>query len=698
MVVQVRAFLAAALIALATAAQSATPGISITDGSTTVSNATHLSVSGGTVGGTTPNATLTVSGGGSGVVSSCAASGALAYYASTGTTVGCATTGTGVLTALGVNVGSAGSPVVNGGVLGTPSSGTLTNATGLPISTGVSGLGTGVSSALGITANTTGGVVTYPGGTNTPGFISPANVSGLNTTGLGICSASSSTLTIANALNFTNGMSIAIPGAGTAGATLITTVSGSPTTTTITLATPCVTAVNFGFSATGSTTSGSRTVGTGSTIAGVANGAELYVYGAGAGGGVLVGTIASGAGTSTLVLASSGPTASATIGSGAIVITRQPPVYTIGTIGSSSTSLAVVTTAGWVVNQGIDVAGAGGGGADLVTYVTAIPDGTHLTLHDASTGAVTNAKINHDDSAAIIAALATGSNVELGAGQFNVTSALNLAYPQWLKCAGAGVGLTAGYSNNAAPIGGTIIWNRGKTNNVINISSQQAHLSDCGIVQAADIIPTAGFCIVVGSGTVSTLLNGGWIERNKCYNEYQQLDMNQGLVNWKIMFNDFAAGEFMGNAAQEIYNNTEPAGDSVITGNNFAEQVANTAIGLSIPDGDTTFWMNNKWTGCSVCLSITGSSVDNQQFIGNGFENFTTDGVAISAGSAYLFTGTEMELNGSSGYGFHISGSASNGVITVTNMATATGGSTNYYSNTSSGSASWTHTANVPSF
>jgi hypothetical protein len=40
--------------------------------------------------------------------------------------------GTGVLTALGVNVGSAGSVVVNGGALGTPASGTLTNCTGLP--------------------------------------------------------------------------------------------------------------------------------------------------------------------------------------------------------------------------------------------------------------------------------------------------------------------------------------------------------------------------------------------------------------------------------------------------------------------------------------------------------------------------------------------------------------------------------------
>ena len=40
------------------------------------------------------------------------------------------TTGTNVVTALGVNIGTAGAFVVNGGVLGTPSSGTVTNLTG----------------------------------------------------------------------------------------------------------------------------------------------------------------------------------------------------------------------------------------------------------------------------------------------------------------------------------------------------------------------------------------------------------------------------------------------------------------------------------------------------------------------------------------------------------------------------------------
>lgn len=50
------------------------------------------------------------------------------------------TTGTGVLTALGVNVGSAGAFVTFNGALGTPSSGVATNLTGLPLTTGVTGV------------------------------------------------------------------------------------------------------------------------------------------------------------------------------------------------------------------------------------------------------------------------------------------------------------------------------------------------------------------------------------------------------------------------------------------------------------------------------------------------------------------------------------------------------------------------------
>lgn len=120
--------------------------------------------------------------------------------------------GTGVATALGVNVGSAGAFVTFNGALGTPSGGTATNLTGLPISTGLTGAGTGVITALGVNVGTAGSFLVNGGALGTPSSGTLTNATGLPFSGV---AAATNTA----ALLIGTGGSLGTSGTGTIAAT-----------------------------------------------------------------------------------------------------------------------------------------------------------------------------------------------------------------------------------------------------------------------------------------------------------------------------------------------------------------------------------------------------------------------------------------------------------------------------------------------
>lgn len=116
------------------------------------------------------------------------------------------TTGTGVVTALGVNIGSAGAFVVNGGALGTPSSGTVTNLTGTA--------SININGTVGATTPTTGafttisasGVITSTVATGTAPFTvaSTTQVANLNAATAGTATNATNTAITADSTNATN--------------------------------------------------------------------------------------------------------------------------------------------------------------------------------------------------------------------------------------------------------------------------------------------------------------------------------------------------------------------------------------------------------------------------------------------------------------------------------------------------------------
>ena len=112
------------------------------------------------------------------------------------------TFGTGVLTALGVNIGSAGAPVLFNGALGTPSSGTVTNLTGTA--------SININGTVGATTPSTGVFTTLVAGSTTSLLLGTAGSAVGN---IGFRNATSGTITLAPVSGALGTVTLTLPAA-----------------------------------------------------------------------------------------------------------------------------------------------------------------------------------------------------------------------------------------------------------------------------------------------------------------------------------------------------------------------------------------------------------------------------------------------------------------------------------------------------
>jgi hypothetical protein len=308
---------------------------------------------------------------------------------------------------------------------------------------------------------------------------------------------------------------------------------------------------------------------------------------------------------------------------------------TTGTNNSGQNVVNVSSSATFTAGEGVAIQNAGtGGNTELISYITSI-SGNALTLHDNLVSTITSGQnVTHDDTRALTDAAQSGLNVHLRSGYYNVTSAIIFNGTEIFQ----GDGLSD-YGAPGTPTTGSnasIIWNRGKTNNVLDLVTNGSTLntikiSDLSVVQATGITPTAGYAYIL-AGSTGAHIHDMILENFSFIGVFGGISIGNGSTTGNISRSYFRNGQVY----IEGLNTTEYGlyiNNAISYGDNWFQNLylgvttgGNTGDGLYITAADTNTFDHVKFFGelHGVVIDDSHGTVVNERFIDPSCEGATT--------------------------------------------------------------------------
>lgn len=172
------------------------------------------------------------------------------------------------------------------------------------------------------------------------------------------------------------------------------------------------------------------------------------------------------------------------------------------TLNAGSTSATLTSASSFAIGHGMAIPGAGAAGVELVVILTNVVGNVVSWSGATSTLVSAGQTIHHDDTQALLDALASLKNVYIPVGDYNTqggqyNNVIQMTtIGQWIQ----GGGCDLRMRTQSAPVTGSVIYSRSLTKDCIQMIANNTHLKDVTLAVNAtlSISKTAGTGLVLG--------------------------------------------------------------------------------------------------------------------------------------------------------------------------------------------------------